>query len=84
MSSAITDPVLNGIDDPVLNGIDDPVLTGNPKRAPGIFLGSASTVPNRLSAEPWLRGDNRLGRLNLWGGAAWLSGLVVTLVLLPE
>ena len=39
---------------------------------------------NRLSAEPWLGGDNRLGRLNMWGGAAWLSGLVATLALLPE
>ncbi len=39
---------------------------------------------NRLSAESWLGGDNRLGRLNMWGGAAWLSGLVATLALLPE
>ena len=39
---------------------------------------------NRLSAEPWLGVDNRLGRLNMWGGAAWLSGLVATLALLPE
>ena len=44
----------------------------------------AGTGRNRLSAEPWLGGDNRLGRLNLWGGAAWLSGLVATLTLLPE
>ncbi len=42
------------------------------------------TRRNRLSAEPWLGGDNRLGRLILWGGAAWLSGLVATLALLPE
>ncbi len=39
---------------------------------------------NRLSAESWLRGDNRLGRLNMWGGAAWLSGLDATLALLLE
>ncbi len=23
----------------------------------------------------WLGGDNRLSRLKMWGGAAWLSGL---------
>ncbi len=34
---------------------------------------SHTTGRNRLSAEPWLGGDNRLGRLNLWGGAAWHS-----------
>ena len=39
---------------------------------------------NRLSAEPWLGGDNRLCRLNMWGRAAWLSGLVATLAILPE
>ncbi len=39
---------------------------------------------NRLSAEPWLAGDNRLGRLNMRGGAVWLSGLVASLALLPE
>jgi hypothetical protein len=39
---------------------------------------------NRLSAEARLGGDNRLGRLNMWGGAAWLSGLVACLELLPE
>ncbi len=39
---------------------------------------------NRLSAESWLGGDNRFGRLNISGGAAWLSGLVATLALLPE
>ncbi len=42
------------------------------------------TGRNRLSAEPWLGGDNRLGILNLWGGAAWLSGLVASLALLSE
>ena len=39
---------------------------------------------NRPSAQPWLGGDNRLGRLNMWSGAAWLSGLVAALALLPE
>ncbi len=42
------------------------------------------TGRNRLSAESWLGGDNRLGRLNMWGGAAGLSGIVATLALLPE
>ncbi len=49
-------------------------------------ISNAYCVPTgryRLSAEPWLGGDNHLGRLNLWGGAAWLSGLVATLALLP-
>ncbi len=29
-------------------------------------------------------GDNRSGRLNTWGGAAWPSGLAATLALLPS
>ncbi len=45
-------------------------------------------VKSTLSEEKgsWLGGDtgNRLGGLNMWGGAAWLSGLVATLALLPE
>ncbi len=42
------------------------------------------TGRNSLSDELWLGGDNHLGRLNTWGGAAWLSGLVAALALLPE
>ncbi len=51
----------------------------------GACITSNKMLPgrNRLSAETWLGGDNRLGRLNLWGGAAWRFGLVATLALLP-
>ncbi len=31
-----------------------------------------------VTAELWLGGDNHLGRLNLWGGTTWISGLVAT------
>jgi hypothetical protein len=39
---------------------------------------------NSLSAESWLKGDNCLSRLHMWGGAAWLSDLIASLALLPE
>ncbi len=39
---------------------------------------------NHLSAESSLVGDNRLGRLILCCGEAWLSGLVAILAILPN
>ncbi len=51
---------------------------------PGAQSNGFGAGRNRLSAESWLGGDDRLGRLNMWGGAALLSGLVATLALLPE
>ena len=40
-----------------------------------------STGRYRLLAESWLGGDNRSGRLNMWGGVAWFSGLVASVAL---
>ena len=44
------------------------------------------TLPPGVTAcqlNPWLGGDNRSGRLNSWGGAAWPSGLAASRALLP-
>ncbi len=49
-----------------------------------VILNTKRAGRNHLSAEPRLGGDYRFGLLNMRGGAAWLSGLVATLVLLPE
>jgi hypothetical protein len=38
---------------------------------------------NHLSAESWMGGENHSRRLIMWGGAAWTSGLVTILALLP-
>ncbi len=48
------------------------------------YIHFAPTGRNHLSAKPWLESDNHLGGLNMWGGAALLSGLVATLALLLE
>ncbi len=53
--------------------------TGTPRS------GSSIPTPGVTACQlnPWLGGDNRSGRLNASGGAAWPSGLAATLALLP-
>jgi hypothetical protein len=49
--------------------------------------GDFGTPHTAFQLNPWLGGDkgnNRTGKLNSWSVAAWPSGLVATLILLPE
>ncbi len=50
----------------------------------GIYRGELIETKHSLGATAcqlisWMGGDNRFGRLNLWGWAAWPSGLAAML-----
>ncbi len=46
--------------------------------------GSQGVATRQLTRNLWLGCDNRSGRLNPCGGAAWPSGLAAALALVPE
>ncbi len=63
--------------------VTSPILAGPRPSLAKIWSSLAGCNPSH-QLNPWLGGDNRLGRLKPWDWAGRPSGLAATLALLPE